>query len=124
MTRCSSPAFRHSCSTEIRSCASTPYYILSDLIEIPNLGSRAQRYIIISPALAVRPRGGARSRDAVGERFWFIVYAPASFIYRMFTLFGIALFVSSKYFFVGVALTLWMLATAILWRSSRARASS
>jgi putative peptide zinc metalloprotease protein len=97
------------------------YYILSDLLEIPNLGSRAQHYYLY---LAQRYLFGlADARDpcmAKGERFWFALYAPASFVYRLFTLFGIAVFVAGRYFFIGVALTLWMLAAAIVWPALQA----
>jgi putative peptide zinc metalloprotease protein len=92
------------------------YYILGDLLELPNLGSRSQRYYLY---LAQRYLFGATDfRDPSttgGERFWFLLYAPASFIYRMVTLFGIALFISSKYFVIGIGLAIWMVATAILW---------
>jgi putative peptide zinc metalloprotease protein len=92
------------------------YYILSDFLEVPNLGSRSQRYFIY---LAQRYLLGATDlRDPVmarGERFWFAVYAPASFTYRMFTLLGVALFISSKYFVIGVALAIWMAAASIAW---------
>lgn len=92
------------------------YYILSDLLEIPNLAARAQAWYLY---LAQRHLFGLQdARDpclAPGERFWFAVYAPASFVYRMITLFGIAVFVAGKYFFVGVVLTLWMIASALLW---------
>ena len=92
------------------------YYILSDVLELPNLGSRAQRYYLY---LVQRYLFGAPdARDpamAAGERFWFALYAPASFIYRMFTLFGIALFISSKYFAVGIALAIWIVSLSIVW---------
>ena len=92
------------------------YYILSDLLEIPNLGTRAQRYYYYLAQHYLFGLADARDpATAKGERLWFLLYAPASFIYRMFTLFGIALFVATKYFFIGVALTLWMLATSIIW---------
>jgi putative peptide zinc metalloprotease protein len=92
------------------------YYILSDLVEVPNLASRSQRYYLY---LIQRYLFGAPdAQDPVmggGERVWFALYAPASFAYRMFTLFGIALFVAGKYFAVGVALAVWMLATSVVW---------
>ena len=92
------------------------YYILCDVLELPNLGSRSQRYYLylvqryLFGSFDVRDPSTAR-----GERLWFAVYAPASFVYRMFTLFGIALFVSSKYFVVGIALAIWVLTASILW---------
>jgi putative peptide zinc metalloprotease protein len=92
------------------------YYILSDLIEIPNLGSRAQRYYqYLAQKYLFGVEDARNPATARGESLWFAFYAPASFAYRLFTLFGISLFVASKYFFVGVALTVWMLASALLW---------
>ena len=92
------------------------YYILCDVIEVPNLATRAQRYYLY---LAQRYLFGARDAQdpamAPGERFWFALYAPASFAYRMFTLFGIAMFVATKYFVVGIVLAVWMLASSLLW---------
>lgn len=88
------------------------YYILTDLIEVPNLAQRANQYL-----------GWLVQRHAFGERearspahdraeaFWMALYAPASWLYRVFITLGIALFVAGKYFFVGVVLALWTLAT-------------
>src|SRR5581483_930525 len=62
--------------------------------------------------------GASDARDpamARGERFWFAIYAPASLVYRLSTLFSIALFVSAKYFVVGIVLAIWVLAASILW---------
>ena len=92
------------------------YYILSDLLELPNLGTRSQRYYFY---LVQRYLFGATDAinpaTAKGERFWFAVYAPASFIYRMTVMFAIALFIASKYFFVGVGLAIWMAVSIIAW---------
>jgi putative peptide zinc metalloprotease protein len=92
------------------------YYILSDVLEIPNLATRSQRYYLY---LAQRYLfGAADAPDPViarGERFWFAIYAPASFAYRMLTLYGIAMFVATKYFVVGVALALWMTVASLVW---------
>ena len=92
------------------------YYILSDALEIPNLGARASRYYLY---LAQRYLLGARDAPdpatARGERFWLLVYAPASLAYRLFTLYGIALFVASRYFVFGVALAVWMTFVSLVW---------
>ena len=92
------------------------YYILSDVLEVPNLGSRSQRYYLY---LIQRYLFGLTdARDPViapGERFWFAVYAPASFVYRMFTLYGIAIFIATKYIVVGTVLAVWMTAASIVW---------
>lgn len=84
------------------------YYILADWAEIPNLGSRANKYW---QYLAERYLFGVRQSEpppaTPGERRWFIGYAPLAFAYRMFVLFGIAIFVAQQYFFLGVLLALW-----------------
>ncbi|MBU1664681.1 MAG: PqqD family peptide modification chaperone [Gammaproteobacteria bacterium] len=90
------------------------YYVLADWVEIPNLGSRstqywkylAERYLLDVPNIEPPPA-------TPGERRWFIGYAPLAFGYRMFVLFGIALFVAQQYFIVGVLLALWGLVASL-----------
>ncbi len=87
------------------------YYILSDLIEIPNLSMRAARYWLY---LAERYVLGARELEppdaTAAEKAWFLFYGAASAIYRMFVTVVIALFIASRFFFIGVALALWAVA--------------
>ena len=49
-----------------------------------------------------------------GERRWFVGYGVASFIYRMFIVAVIALFVASKFFFIGVLLAIWAMAIMVI----------
>ncbi len=92
------------------------YYILCDVLELPNLGSRATRYVqYLAQKYLLGFRDAVNPVMARGERFWFLLYAPASFIYRMFTLFGIGLFISTHYFFVGIALVVWMMLSSLVW---------
>src|SRR3546814_19396365 len=66
------------------------YYILADLIEIPNLGSRANRYWAdIVNRHIFRTHGMQQFEATPGEKRWFLVYAPAAFVARMLMLFGI-----------------------------------
>lgn len=83
------------------------YYILCDLIEMPNLAQRSQRFV----AEAVDHhlfRAPARPAPALqpGERGWLALYAPVSAVYRLVVMFTIAIFVASEYFVVGVLLAL------------------
>jgi len=83
------------------------YYIFSDLIEIPNLSSRANNYIgylfqrylfsveLNSPALST------------SESLWFVGYGLTSFFYRMVISFTIILFVAGKFFLIGVIFAFW-----------------
>lgn len=91
------------------------YYILSDLIEIPNLGLRANRYWSHLIDRHVFRTHGVKPFDATsGEKRWLLAYAPAAFVARMLLLFGIALVVASKFFVIGVMMALWSLWTGIV----------
>jgi putative peptide zinc metalloprotease protein len=91
------------------------YYILSDLIGIPNLGTRSnayfkylvQRYVLFLDD-SVTPETQA------GEKRWLVFYAIAAFLYRIVIVLAIALAVSQMLFFVGVALAAWAVAQFVL----------
>ena len=84
------------------------YYILSDLIEIPNLGQRSNAYLgYLVNRYAFGVRNLRSNVSAPGERSWFVVYGIASFCYRMLILAGILILVASKYLVAGVVLALW-----------------
>jgi putative peptide zinc metalloprotease protein len=84
------------------------YYALSDIIEVPNLAIRANRYV---GYLIQRYAFGVRTAEspvaANGERAWLLCYAVASFVYRLAVVLSITLFVASRYFVVGVILAIW-----------------
>ncbi len=81
------------------------YYIFADLIEIPNLGSRANRYVFYLVERYLLKIEGAKSPvTAAGERPWLLVYAVAAFIYRTIVSIGIAAFIATQYFVFGVLL--------------------
>jgi putative peptide zinc metalloprotease protein len=84
------------------------YYILADLIEIPNLGQRATRYL---GYLLQRYLLGMETAEspitAPGEKSWFLIYGPVAFCYRIVVLVGLVLLVSSRFFTVGIVLALW-----------------
>lgn len=91
------------------------YYIFADAIAVPNLFQRSgqywrywlQRYLlglhhVTSPA------------NAPGETFWFIVYSIASLLYRLSILWFICVYVTDKFFSIGVLLALWMVAVQLV----------
>ena len=84
------------------------YYILADLIEMPNLAQRATRYwgYLIERYL-LRARGAEPPEASAGERAWFFAYGLLSSIYRVFVTLAIAMFVGTRFFFFGVLLALW-----------------
>ena len=92
------------------------YYILCDLIEMPNLSVRSLRYWAY---LAERYLLGVRDAEAPiatrSEKAWFVLYGLASSVYRTLVTVVIALFIAGHFFLVGVLLALWaVFAMAVL----------
>ena len=91
------------------------YYVLSDLIESPNLGPRANKYwgwLVQRYAFAARQIKPDPATP--GEKAWFLVYAPASYVYRLMIMMGIALYVSAHAFILGVIIALWAIFNALV----------
>ncbi len=91
------------------------YYLLADALGIPNLYQRSsqywhyffQRYLFglrhtVSPA------------TARGETVWFILYSISSLLYRLSILWFICVYVTEKFFLLGIILALWLSAMQIL----------
>ena len=89
------------------------YYILSDILEIPNLAQRSKQYLYYLVRKYVwsvkQARNPAHSR---GEKGWFVFYGIASTIYRVFICVRILMFVADKLFMFGLILAL---AAAVAW---------
>ena len=92
------------------------YYVFMDLIEIPNLASRANRYFTY---LIQRYLFGLKAIEnpshEPSERPWLFVYAILAFLYRVLLSFTIALLVATRLFFVGVLLALLTLSTTFIF---------
>lgn len=87
------------------------YYILADLIEIPNLAARAGRYwSYLFQRYALGLRDAEAPHASWGEKAWFLFFGAASTIYRTIITVFIALFIAGRFFFVGVILALWAVA--------------
>ena len=89
------------------------YYILADLLEIPNLRQRANAYL---GYLCERYLFGRREAEppiaTPGERAWFVVYATASFVYRALVVVAIIAFIADYYFWLAM---LFAGSTAVAW---------
>ena len=89
------------------------YYILSDLLEIPNLAQRGKEYVYyLVKRYLWRVRNVRSPAHTRGERFWLLSHGIASTIYRFFICAAILLFVAQKLFMVGVVLAI---AAGIAW---------
>ena len=92
------------------------YYVLMDGIEIPNLGQRANRWW--QQRIEQRVFGVPRppqEHDTPAEQRWFLFYAPAALAYKLFVSIGIALFIATEYFFFGVLMAAFSIATSVVW---------
>lgn len=88
------------------------YYILADLLEIPNFGTRSTRYLgYLIQTYLFKVEGLKSPANAPGEREWFIFYGVASFIYRLFLISFIVFLLADKYFIIGILLAIWAIIT-------------
>lgn len=91
------------------------YYILSDLIELPNLGTRANHYLGFLVRRYVFGKHDERSdEETLRDKWWLVGYGIASFFYRIWIMLVMALFIASQFFFVGVVIAIWGLITTLL----------
>lgn len=96
------------------------YYVLADIIEIPNLAQRGNQqvgYLVKHHLMKVKDvQGPAWSR---GEAAWLVFYAIASFIYRIAVLLLISLVVTARYMFFGVLIAFWSLYMSVFYPAFR-----
>jgi putative peptide zinc metalloprotease protein len=91
------------------------YYILSDLLDIPNLHQRAAqtvKHLVEYHVYGVRPsRSPARSKQ---EQGWLVTFSIASNIYRIFLFGMILLFLADRFLILGVIMTIVCIVTWII----------
>ena len=89
------------------------YYILADLLEMPNLRNRATLYLLyLCERYLFGSKDAQRQRATISERFWFVTFGILSFVYRTFVVVAILMFVAQKLFHVGTVLAI---AAAAIW---------
>jgi len=81
------------------------YYILSDLVEIPNLSQRANQQL---RHLGERWLFGVKKSESPArssrEKTWLTVFGIASGVYRVIVFGGILLVVADKFFLIGIVM--------------------
>jgi putative peptide zinc metalloprotease protein len=91
------------------------YYVLVDAIEVPNLARRANRYLgYLFQRYLLGLTHAPSPVTAAGEPGWFVLYAVASFAYRLAVTFAIVLAVAGHYLTAGVVLALWAVAAQLV----------
>jgi putative peptide zinc metalloprotease protein len=73
------------------------YYVLSDLLEIPNLGQRSRNYLYyLIRKYCWKVKAAHNPAHTSGERGWFVFYGIASSGYRIFICVRILLFLNNR----------------------------
>lgn len=90
------------------------YYILADLIEIPNLRVRGAQYLQSFFERRLFGLNTAAPESSARERVWLLLFTISSFIYRLFITFAIAMFIAGQYFIIGVVLAIFAVVMAIV----------
>lgn len=91
------------------------YYILSDWLEIPNLAQRANlylQYLIERYAFGLTEQ--EPQTETLPERIWFLLYAPASWLYRFLLIMGIGMFLAQKFLIFGLVITAWSVLSMLI----------
>ena len=92
------------------------YFVLSDILEMPNLATRANKYFwYLVQRYLLGVKKAQSPITARGERGWFLLYSVAAFVYRIFISIAISLFIASKLFFVGIILAVWALSNVFVF---------
>lgn len=96
------------------------YFIACDLLEMPNLSQRANRYLTyLFDRYLMGSRDAVAPMESSGERALLAVYGAVAPVYRIGVTLGMIWFVAGKYFFIGVLMALvsaWSSLLMPLWR--------
>ncbi|MGE4558143.1 MAG: site-2 protease family protein [Desulfovibrionaceae bacterium] len=91
------------------------YYILVDLLEMPNIYQRSREHVIrLCEKYILGVRGIQHQHIAPGEEFWLTLYGVSSSVYRIFLVLGISLFLADNYFFIGLIFGSVMIASSCI----------
>ncbi|HCD30782.1 MAG TPA: hypothetical protein DER01_00125, partial [Phycisphaerales bacterium] len=84
------------------------YYMLADVLEVPNMYDRASRHTRwLVQRFAYGMENAQPVATASGEQWILLLYGIASQIYRFFVLTGIILFISGQLLTIGLLLAAW-----------------
>jgi putative peptide zinc metalloprotease protein len=99
------------------------YFVLCDLLEVPNLGQRATQYCTyLVDRYAFGSRDAQPPQQAQGERWLLLLYGLVSPVYRLTITFGLIWFVAAQYLLVGAVMALmaaWSALVMPLWKGWR-----
>lgn len=89
------------------------YYILSDLLEVPNLMQRSQKMLqYLAQKLIYRVKQTRPPTTSRSEATTLVLYGIGAMIYRVVLFFSITLYIMGQMFAIGLVLAVW---TAAAW---------
>ncbi len=92
------------------------YFVLADYIEIPNLYERSKNYLVyLAKKHLLAESYSSSPAMASGEAGWFLIFGISAFIYRTSLLWIIIVYVTDRFFIVGVLLAIGMVGQQLLW---------
>ncbi|MBF0420792.1 MAG: hypothetical protein HQL78_11585 [Magnetococcales bacterium] len=92
------------------------YYILSDLIEIPNLHEQAKKaFMGVWNRHVLKKMDDKEEGGSFKQRVLLVAFFMGSNCYRVLVMFGIILFVSDQYFGVGLVVAIAMTITSFFY---------
>lgn len=99
------------------------YYILTDLIGMPNLAQRGQKYLAyLWDRYVFDVHELEVPQESPSEKRWLIAYTPLAWCYRTYITVSIIIFVAGQFFIFGILIALWGLVTLLvmpLWKAFR-----
>lgn len=97
------------------------YFIFSDLIEMPNLAQRGQKYLTyLWDRYVFGVHDMEPSHESKSERRWLFFYTPLAWVYRTLVTVSIILFIAGEFFIFGTLLAIWGCITLLglpIWKS-------
>lgn len=90
------------------------YYVLCDLLDLPNLATRSSAYWSYLIRRRVLRAAAEAPQVAEGERKWLALYAPSSFAYRIGIAIMMILWLGAKWFLLGVFAAIYLAVSMVL----------
>jgi len=96
------------------------YHLFTDLLDVPNLGSRAnQQLSYLVRRYAYGMKGLFATASSALEGWLLVIYSVASFMYRLSVLFVIILLVTNHFPQLGLVVGAWLITFQLLWPFSK-----
>jgi len=97
------------------------YFILEDLLEIPNLATRSKKYYYyLTQKYILKLENIYTPATADGEEKWFLIYGFLAPLYRLSILLGITIYLADSFLVVGLGLGIWIVVMQVILPISKA----